>query len=88
MSINCPNEECSHISKIGDIDKHLAQCKYTPISCPNSEVCGKILRKNIDDHKISECPFRIVDCILECGLMLPLNDMDEHIRDDCIKFEI
>lgn len=88
LSINCPNEDCGQISKIGDIDKHLSRCKYTPVPCPNSGECGKILRKNLDEHKLNECPFRIVNCLLECGLMLPLNDMDEHIREDCQKFEI
>jgi hypothetical protein len=67
LSINCPNKDCSKISKIGDIDKHLGVCEYTPVSCPNSERCGKILRKNLNNHKTNDCLFRIIGCLLNCG---------------------
>lgn len=72
----------------GEIDKHLKVCLYTPLPCPNNELCGKIIRKDIERHKNEECPYRIIECLLKCGLMLPLNDMEDHISSDCPKYQI
>jgi hypothetical protein len=69
----------------GEIEKHLKICNYTPVTCPNNELCGKIIRKELDVHKVELCPYRIVECKLKCSLMLPLNDMEDHIREECPK---
>jgi hypothetical protein len=66
----------------------LKLCLYTPITCPNNELCGKIIRKELEKHKNDICPYRIVECSLKCGLMLPLNDMDDHIASDCPKLKL
>jgi hypothetical protein len=70
------------------MDKHLKICKFTPIMCPNNELCGKIIRKDVERHRLEICPYRIVECFLMCGLMLPLNDMEDHIRDECPKTQM
>lgn len=85
MSINCYNEDCSEVIRKGDMDKHLKICKFTPIMCPNNQMCGLILRKDAERHIMEVCPYRVVECLLMCGLILPLNDMEDHIRDECPK---
>jgi hypothetical protein len=75
LSVNCFNDNCEEIIRKGEIDKHLKVCPFTPIICPNNEICGKIIRKALEIHKTQECPYRIVECYLKCSLMLPLNDM-------------
>lgn len=51
LSVGCLNIECEEVIKKGDIDKHLKICLYTPITCPNNNLCGKILRKDLEIHK-------------------------------------
>ena len=70
------------------MDKHMNECDYSLVPCPISDACGEIERKNLSVHQQEECPFRVVSCILECGLILPLNEVDEHIKNDCLKFEV
>ena len=85
LSVNCINASCEGVIRKGEIDKHLKVCLYTPITCPNNELCGTIIRKELESHKNEVCPYRIVECFLKCGLMLPLNDMEDHIQQDCPK---
>mmetsp|Transcript_24174 Transcript_24174/g.37168 ORF Transcript_24174/g.37168 Transcript_24174/m.37168 type:complete len:311 (+) Transcript_24174:3485-4417(+) len=88
LSVTCSNEGCSKVVKIGDIDRHLEACKYTLVDCPNSSECGLIPRKNLEDHKANECAFRLVNCIMDCGVSLPLIQVDDHIRETCVNYEI
>jgi hypothetical protein len=88
LSIACLNDECEDVIRKGEIDKHLKICNFTPVICPNNELCGKILRKDLESHKNDLCPYRIVECFLNCGLMLPLNDMEDHMKDECPKTKI
>jgi hypothetical protein len=85
LSIPCPNDNCDIIVRKGEMDRHVKLCPFTLLDCPNyndhngEASCGKILRREMEKHMNEECPFRIVECLLKCGLMLPLNDMEEHI---------
>lgn len=88
LSITCPNEGCVQITKIAEIEKHIMDCGYTMVTCPISDLCGEVIRKTLQEHQMHECPYRIVDCILQCGLLIALNAMDEHIMNNCIKFEV
>ncbi|CAI2385919.1 unnamed protein product [Moneuplotes crassus] len=85
LSIKCINIECHQVFKKGDLQKHLKICKYQLVSCPNSSECELIIRKNLRTHEIEQCPFRIVPCRLRCGVLLPLNTMEDHIKSDCMK---
>lgn len=86
LSVPCPNENCDEIIRKGEMESHTKVCPYTLLSCPNNlndflnqDTCGMILRKDLERHKNDECPFRVVHCLLNCGLKLPLNSMEEHI---------
>jgi len=45
----------------------------------------QFFRKDIDRHKQQECPYRIVKCLLQCGMSLAMNRMEEHIQHECLK---
>ena len=66
----------------------MAECAYQLVTCPVSPLCGQVPRKTIELHKSHECPFRMVSCDLSCGLSLPLNEVDEHIKNGCPNFEM
>lgn len=65
--------------------KHLNECKYSMISCPNNENCGLIMRLKLNDHLKTYCEYRLEHCILKCGQKLPLNEMDRHVVKECPK---
>ena len=88
LSVQCPNTQCNKKIKRCDQERHLEICEYTPVECPNSQSCGQILRKDLETHMHEKCAFRQVDCLLNCGARLVLNQMDEHIANDCPKAEL
>ena len=76
LSVSCTNDQCSEVVRKCDIEKHLQNCDYTQISCPNNAFCGSIMRKDLDKHVSELCHFREVACLLLCGARLPLNEID------------
>lgn len=88
LSTSCPNEQCGKRIRIGDLNRHLAECEFSVVDCPVSAECGPIPRKFLDLHVEHECPYRMVSCDLHCGLRLPLNQVDEHIKNECPNFEM
>ena len=89
LNINCPNNECKSIVRRCDQERHISDCDFTPVACPNNvEQCGLIKRKNLETHVSEICAYRLVDCLLNCGGQLVQNDMDMHIRDECKKTEL
>eukprot|EP00026_Physarum_polycephalum_P002017 Phypoly_transcript_02021.p1 GENE.Phypoly_transcript_02021~~Phypoly_transcript_02021.p1 ORF type:complete len:983 (+),score=101.44 Phypoly_transcript_02021:356-2950(+) len=42
--------------------------------------CGKILRKDLANHKANLCPFRVVDCEFECGAKIRFFQVEDHLR--------
>ena len=65
MKIKCDNVDngCEWIGELCSLDKHLIICDYTFLSCPNDcEDGNKILRKDMERHKMKECPKREYVC--------------------------
>ena len=65
MKINCDNADngCEWVGELRAVDEHLSTCDYTFLFCPNECDGGdKILRKNIEKHKMEECPRRQYVC--------------------------
>jgi TNF receptor-associated factor 4 len=61
MKIKCDNADngCEWIGKLRALEEHMVACDYTFLSCPNECDGGdKILRKDIEKHKMDECPRR------------------------------
>ena len=69
LSITCPNENCDTVVRRCDMDRHVAECEWTLIECPNNaEQCGFIVRKDLKHHITETCEYRLVDCLLNCGI--------------------
>ena len=68
--------------------KHLEVCLYQGVRCPNSDNCGKILRKDLSKHVTQDCVYRIKKCMLNCGQSLPLIEMERHLNKECPKAKI
>jgi len=58
---------------------HEKQCAYAWTSCPYSEKCGKIRKKNRSEHE-SECVFRTIQCDF-CYCLVQLSMINEHQRE-------
>ena len=66
MKIKCNNADsgCEWIGELCSLDEHLITCEYILLSCPNK--CNdrdKILRKDMEKHKMEECPRREYVCL-------------------------
>ena len=81
----CKNEGCEVECTRANLPKHLEVCLYEKVSCPNSPTCKSLLRKDLEEHKLTECEFRIIDCILMCGTSIKLNALYDHIHRVCPK---
>ena len=65
MKIKCDNTDngCEWIGELHALGEHLSACDYSFLSCPNKCDGGdKILHKNMEKHKMEECPRRQYIC--------------------------
>lgn len=85
LVIKCYNEDCEVECTKANMDKHLESCMYSKVSCPNSDTCKTLLRKDLEIHLANECEHRIIDCILMCGTKLKINVLYDHIHRVCPK---
>ena len=49
---------CTMVLKFGSRKDHESKCPFSPVSCPFSRRCGKILRRNLAMH-LDGCQYRI-----------------------------
>jgi hypothetical protein len=51
LSIECSNNMCEIVIKKCDMSKHLADCVFTQVECPNNpQLCGRIIRRDLERH--------------------------------------
>ncbi|KAL5484120.1 hypothetical protein EMCRGX_G020568 [Ephydatia muelleri] len=43
-------EGCPITVKLGSRHKHETECEFASVECPNSSVCGRVMRKCLDEH--------------------------------------
>ena len=67
LKIQCDNEECNVIMKIGELDTHVANCGFTPVKCDGCAVLMN--RAELQQHEKSFCVGRMVECQV-CPSML------------------
>ncbi|CAI8055946.1 E3 ubiquitin-protein ligase TRAF7 [Geodia barretti] len=57
---------CPAKIKLGKRGEHEKECGYAPVYCPNSSVCGKMLRSELDEHRktcqYQRCPHYKYNC--------------------------
>jgi len=88
LEVPCSNKGCDDVFLNQAKSKHNEVCPYALVVCPNSRKCKKILRKDFDKHTTEECPFRLVDCLLECGERVKLFELDAHLGLSCPNLEV
>ncbi|XP_062597715.1 TNF receptor-associated factor 6-like isoform X2 [Saccostrea cucullata] len=83
LSVKCPNnkEGCQVIETLKNVQKHLDECEYVPIPCPNK--CSHILlRKDIQEHLAHICHKRTILC-KQCKSEVLAEVIQEHMDELC-----
>jgi len=86
ISIICPNKSCGDQFARRDLKKHIKECKFQPVKCPNDPLC-KIVRMELFNHQENcqylelECP----DCKVKVKRKRFLNHHNEcpEVKFDC-----
>ncbi|XP_062577603.1 zinc finger protein 883-like, partial [Saccostrea cucullata] len=81
--LTCKYGDCS-FSCSGEnfrkLEKHLQECWYLPIQCPNRK-CPFTSRRNVMKKHLEECEFSIQKCPVEnCTIKMQRHKMASHIR--------
>lgn len=78
LTVKCPNYKkgCDLIITLSDVQNHYDACDFSYVPCPL--LCANILlRRDLESHKLSECPKRIVQCSL-CKNNITAEDKESH----------
>jgi len=67
---------------------HQQECLYRPTMCPNSDLCGILLLKDLDKHLKEDCPERAMECPYNCGETVKLSLMLQHIKTTCDSIDV
>jgi len=79
--VNCTFNGCSDSFPVSERVAHEGVCRYRPVLCPNSELCGIIDQENLSRHLIL-CSHRRVTCNL-CEAVVVYSAMQAHLADAC-----
>ncbi|XP_067672519.1 uncharacterized protein [Haliotis asinina] len=61
---------------------HIASCGFELVTCKYVECKERVLRQDLELHETVLCEFREVLCQQQCGLHIPIKDVDSH---DCMQ---
>ncbi|XP_029638528.1 TNF receptor-associated factor 6-like isoform X1 [Octopus sinensis] len=78
MKVHCPYSRngCKHIVELNQIEEHQETCHFNSVMCPLN--CNKfILKRDITNHKETECVKRNIVCSLCLGSLI-FEDYGEH----------
>ncbi|XP_073692019.1 TNF receptor-associated factor 6-like [Garra rufa] len=60
LTVRCSNVGCSDKMELRQLEKHLSQCKFATVQCPQ---CLESVRKShLDEHKSQQCLQRLLTC--------------------------
>jgi len=88
LEIKCKFEGCSVCVTANNQKKHETECLYCPVTCPNSDLCGIMLRKDVINHLEKLCLYRKIFCPFRCGKELTFVEIETHISNECYQAEI
>lgn len=60
---------------------HIAKCDFELLTCKYVRCKEQVLRQDLEMHETNLCEFREVLCQQQCGLHVPIKDIDSH---DCM----
>ncbi|EDV28456.1 uncharacterized protein TRIADDRAFT_19665, partial [Trichoplax adhaerens] len=73
-------EGCPATVKLKEKKNHENSCRYAPVQCPNSKICPKLLRMDLENHlstcQFCSCPNKRYGCNFEGKLA----ELDEHLE--------
>ena len=78
QNVRCHNKDCNFVVYKFELPDHKKKCDFRVIQC---DLCKKdCVFKNFNDH---ECGKKLIPCSLNCGLFIPRDELDIHIRNNC-----
>ncbi len=83
--ISCPNVGCVMKIERRQLPQHLKECRFVKVTCQWCvDVCQETLFEHeLADHRLYSCSRRPVACKNSCGVVVPFNEMGQHISTDC-----
>ena len=83
--VSCSNEGCSEKSMREEMNKHLTNCNYRIVKCPDCQLSLPFIQL-IDHQKV--CPKFKLECPQKCGLTIMREEITSHIQEVCENTEI
>ena len=79
LRLRCENEEigCDWSGILDDYERHINECGFMVVDCPNEGCKDKITRNNLEKHSTESCHRRLVDCAC-CKGKVPFDESPMH----------
>ncbi len=83
LQVSCENEEagCKAVTTIGEMEKHVGECPYRQIHCPNQRCPYKGMEKDMKEHE-KVCEYEMVVCDKGCDQPVLRREINNH---SCVK---
>ncbi|XP_027056332.1 TNF receptor-associated factor 6-like [Pocillopora damicornis] len=79
LIIKCPSDGCGWTGELRNKEVHLESCSFMLLACDHFSCGAKVQRKHLEQHQLSECPWRILYCEY-CSEPHPECQMLDHIQ--------
>lgn len=86
LVIKCPSDGCGWTGELRNKEVHLESCSFMLLVCVNFSCGAKVQRRHLEQHQLSECPWRIFNCEY-CSEPHPECQMQDHIK-ECSRFPV
>ncbi|KAL2086998.1 hypothetical protein ACEWY4_018057 [Coilia grayii] len=88
LEVYCTNSSsCSHKTTLSHLQDHLKCCEYESVQCSNHGCTEIIQRKDLKDHLLSGCLFRLEPCT-HCKKPYTLAQLKKHEQAVCPEAEV
>nr|XP_058965254.1 TNF receptor-associated factor 5-like [Pocillopora verrucosa] len=86
LKVKCPHVGCPWKGELRAVQKHQSECLFKVVECPNEGCKEKLTRRDMNNHKITECVWREVSCEYCRGSFIVKNKQQHH--NVCQKFPV
>ncbi|XP_078350390.1 TNF receptor-associated factor 5-like [Oculina patagonica] len=86
LTVKCSYSKCSWTGELRAVEKHLSECLFKVVECPNSGCTEKVTEQDLKIHLANECSWRKVNCDY-CQESYIVNQKQEHFG-VCGKFPV
>ena len=79
LIINCDYSErgCTEFLELGNLTNHTPMCGYRPVTCPNKRCETTVNMKDLEQHRIEHCEYRLIWC-QECDEEMSVKKYGKH----------